>query len=309
MSLVEWVKTTRASLSNLGVYRGSSFALNELYTGGLRRLGRLWNYGTPVYERDWDVLLILDACRPDVLNELSDEYAFLPEEIPTHTSPASQSKEWMEKTFTSAYSSEVAQTAYLSANVFTQQIDHDRFAMVDEVWQYASDDELGTVPPEPVTDRAIQALRNQNFSRTIVHYLQPHQPYRSFDGLGTIDFDLEADTLPDSALNRLQQGRLSVDEVWDAYVDNTRWVLDSVEVLLRNIDAEDVIISADHGEALGEWWCYEHPEYAPLPVLKTVPWVETTATDEGTYSPATQTPGGTMTDDAVDKLLTNLGYL
>jgi hypothetical protein len=262
-----------------------------------------------VYEKEWDVLLILDACRPDVLRELSSEYAFLPDTIETHTSPGSQSQEWMQKTFSSEYSEEVSRTAYISSNVFTRGLEHDRFALVDEVWQYASDDSLGTVPPEPVTDRAIATLRNDTFDRTVVHYYQPHQPYRSIDGIGKIDFDLNADTLPDSAIHQLQRGQISFEDVWDAYVDNTRWVLDSVEVLLQSIDAETVAISADHGEAFGEWWCYEHPKHAPLPVLKTVPWVLTTASDNGSYTPSRHQHDHVLPDESVDNLLESLGYL
>ena len=83
MTFLDWVQTTKKSLELLGLRRGLSFSLNELYTGLLRRSGRIWNYGTSVYEEDWDVLIVLDACRPDVLEHLAQEYTFLPETVST----------------------------------------------------------------------------------------------------------------------------------------------------------------------------------------------------------------------------------
>ena len=307
MTFLDWVETTKKSLELLGLRRGLSFSLNELYTGLLRRSGRIWNYGTSVYEEDWDVLIVLDACRPDVLEHLSQEYIFLPETVSTYHSPGSQSLEWMNKTFLEKYDVDIDRTAYITANVFSGKLDHSRFALVDEVWQYASDTSLGTVPPEAVTDRAIQTLREQTYDRAIVHYLQPHQPYRSMQGLGPVTFDLDHTTVPDSALNRLQQGRLEFDDIWEAYADNTRWVLDSVETFLKNTDAQRVVITADHGEALGEWWCFGHPAHALLPILKTVPWVCTSASDTGAHEPSVIPGDERLDEESVEKFLAELG--
>jgi hypothetical protein len=38
--------------------------------------------------------------------------------------------------------------------------------------------------------------------------------------------------------------------VWEAYLDNLRYVLDNIEELLQNVDGK-VVISADHGELFG----------------------------------------------------------
>lgn len=47
--------------------------------------------------------------------------------------------------------------------------------------------------------------------------------------------------------------------VLKAYLDDLRYVLDDVEILLENIAAEHVVLSADHGEAFGECGVYGHP--------------------------------------------------
>ncbi|WP_324665347.1 alkaline phosphatase family protein [Haloarcula sediminis] len=101
-------------------------------------------------------------------------------------------------------------------------------------------------------------------------------------------------------------GDVSRAEMWDAYLATLRYVLDDVALLLENVDAERVAITADHGEAFGEWGFYWHTVGCPHPAVRRVPWVGTTATDEGTYDPVV-TP---ETDEGFDRQqhLRDLGY-
>jgi hypothetical protein len=46
-----------------------------------------------------------------------------------------------------------------------------------------------------------------------------------------------------------------------------------------------MVISADHGNAFGEWGIYGHPGKTPLPCLTDVPWTELSTTDSETYEP------------------------
>lgn len=94
--------------------------------------------------------------------------------------------------------------------------------------------------------------------------------------------------------------------MWTAYLNNLRLVLDSVETLLKNVDAETVAISADHGEAFGEWGVNRHPIAIPHPKIKRVPWTLMSATDTGEYEPATYDQ---RQPRAVTEHLEDLGYL
>lgn len=91
------------------------------------------------------------------------------------------------------------------------------------------------------------------------------------------------------------------------YLDNLRIALDDVELALSNMDAEKVAITADHGEAIGEWGEVDHREGNPHPVVKRVPWVETSATDEGSYTPGPKPEEDPST--SVEDRLADLGYL
>jgi hypothetical protein len=313
MTLADWIAETRENVRRHGVAAGGRMAALNFWEGVLVRAGKTWNFGESVYERDWDVLVVADACRPDLLAEVADEYEYTRGYDPAadvFTSAASMSSEWMEKNFGADRADEVARTAYVTGNPFSRDLDADRFALLDEVWRYGWDDEFGGIPPRPVTDRAIATAREGDYDRLIVHYMQPHVPFRSgeFDTGHTFDAIGDPEDHEKYVWYRLRDGEVDREAVWRAYRDNLRWVLDDVALLRSNLDADRVVLTADHGNALGEWGCWEHPPYAPVPALKRVPWVETTATDDGEYEPSTDRRDERVADDDIEQRLSALGY-
>jgi len=73
------------------------------------------DYGTNIYERDWDVLIILDTARVDAMESVADEFGFI-EQVDSIRSLGSTSSEWLAKTFTTEYKSEISNTALISGN-------------------------------------------------------------------------------------------------------------------------------------------------------------------------------------------------
>lgn len=306
--------------------------------------------GTNIYDREWDVLVLLDACRFDALLSVANEYDFLnPMTIDLIGSPGSTSMEWMLKTFTEAYRADIERTRYLSTNghlgqfagastpyLSFSQVNETRvanadwvdrvlrgplaermavaesdFAAVEHLYHLSERNPYGHTPlPDDVTDRAIQAGREHDPDRLIIHYMQPHAPYLK----GAIDRGYIED-YESSPFEALRNG-IPFNLVWDAYIENLRLVLDSVSRLLRNLDADTVAITADHGDCFGELgFLYSHPAGVPHPDLKGVPWVETTARDTGTYEPDVRDEGESVVDEDeemeahVKKQLEELGYL
>ena len=256
----------------------------------------------------WDVCIILDACRPDVLFELKDEYDFISDQIPTRTSVGSTSTEWIDSTFDAEYDGYITETAYITGNPFSDNYSElNRLALLDEVWRYAWNADDGTQPPRPLTDRAITIWREKSPKRMIVHYMQPHFPSIPDPLSSGMELDTFGEEWPDRVWDQLETGELSVDRVRKAYLANCRYVLDEVELLLDNLDAPRVVITADHGNAFGEWGHYGHPEGALLPALRRVPWVETTGTDKRTHTPDTYTRDEQTATTVTDRL-SALGY-
>jgi len=267
-------------------------------------------YDVPEYSvwDDWDLCIILDACRPDVLAECASKFEFIPENVPERRSNASQSKQWMERNFTSEYADSLAETIYVSGNPYTSKVDTSRFDAVEEVWSYAWSDKLGTQPPRPLTDRAIDIGRNESPERLLVHYMQPHFPSIPVDLGSQIDINQFGQGGGTDIFPRLRQGELTHNKVWHAYQENCRHVLDDVTVLLQNYDSEKTVITADHGNAFGEKGIYRHPEDVKTKAVRTVPWVETSAVDRETYEPELYDTITTAVDTGVEERLQRLGY-
>ena len=299
--------------------------LYYVYVGSMLTATKHYRWGTNVFDRKWDLLVILDACRVDALQEVADEYDFLGQ-IESITSVGSTSFEWMNHTFDKTYEEEIGRTAYITSNGYTQRVltqggdtghaampfgpteynvvPPEGFGHLEELWRTDLEDYPEWVignndrtrqSPQYTTDRAINAGRNINADQMMVHYMYPHDPFPLAEPELFEPFD------------PLRRGDVSRDTVWDRYLENLRLVLDEIELLIENVDAETVAITADHGEAFGEYGFYRHVIGCPLSCVRQVPWAETTAVDTETYTPTAPTSGSQTI--SAEETLEHLGYL
>jgi len=303
MTFAEWKDNAIEHVRKDGWITGGKQAANEFYLGMWRQTGKRWNYGRRIYNHDWDLLVVLDACRADLMGEVVDEYDFVTDG--TAYSCGSSSGEWTKKNFSDEYAQEKAKTALVSANPYTDMhLNADDFLLLDEVYKDAFDREVRTTRAETVVDRTIEAYREHDPDRIIAHLMQPHPPFVPdplAEGLPMHDYD---HTPWDTVWDQLRKGDISKERAWTGYTENLRYALDNVAVLLDNVDAERAIITADHGNLLGEFGLYAHPQYVPIPSLKRVPWIETSAADSGSHTPADHE----ITDVSPEEQLEALGY-
>lgn len=313
MTFSDWIKSSWSHIDTHGPLRGGRIAAQEFGVGIGRRLGKRVNYGKPYWGRDWDVLVLLDACRHDLTQEVAPAWDFLPDTIPATYSPASMSEEWLDHHVKPEFKEEIQETALISANAFTRQdfVQNADWGVLDEVWNHSWSHDEGTVLPRPVTDRAIQTWRDGETERMIVWYIQPHSPFIKHDWSEGFEKNEigEGKGVHKSVWNRYRDGELSREQLWGAYRDNLNYALEDVELLLENLDAENVVISSDHANCLGEWGVYGHPPYVPAPSLKRVPWIEVDATDEQTHTPTSTPTDSTVSESDVDDRLAALGYV
>lgn len=290
--------------------------------------------GTNIYDREWDVAIILDTCRVDGIKELESEYDFI-HDVDSVVSVGSSTPEWLINTFSTKWEDQIRRTTRISANGFDEyilvrQLDPPELDKVPFSWPDFSrvphskfdnleilyggefhDERLGTVPPTQVTERGIAVARNGDWDRLMLHYIQPHAPYIS-DAIADGGELSEIESRPMWAL---RSGRIDRATGWEMYLDNLRLVLDSIKVLLENLDAEKVVLTADHGESFGEYGGkFGHIDGYLTPQVRKVPWITTTASDEETVVPDSKYHGRvdaqkvTADDHELRDHLEDLGY-
>lgn len=221
--------------------------------------------GIPVVEKDWDNLIILDACRYDLFQEVSD----LDGDLSATTSLGSSTGEFMEKNFSNGKFPEIV---YVSANPNPTEVDakfHDVVSLYETEW----DDELHTVRPGPVVDAAIRAQEEYPNKRLIVHFLQPHYPWIGPDGKKFHEEYGYGGLTENNIWVRLRNGKIPAECIWNVYRENLEITLEHVQELLDNLMGKTVITS-DHGNGFGERGVYGHPDRVYTKPLINVPWLE-----------------------------------
>lgn len=204
-----------------------------------------------VMEEDWDNLIILDACRADIFEEVADLESF--DEYRREISLGSHSSEWTRRNFSGR---EFGDTVYVSANPHTGMVAGDSFHELVELRESEFDDKYGTVLPETMVERAIEVHERNPNKRLIVHFMQPHSPF-IYEGASPPPFTG------------------TVEDFWEGYAKSLDHVLPMVNRLASIIKGLTVI-SADHGQTFGREvygvGLPTHPPQFRLPELVTVPW-------------------------------------
>jgi len=261
-----------------------------------------------VSEESWDTLVVLDACRADLFEEVSDLDEFDHYEV--KKSLGSGTPEWTRKNFDGQAQTD---TIYITGNPVVSRWVGTAFAEFVEVWRDHFDPELGTVPAEAVTESAVRVREEHPNKRLIVHYLQPHYPFIDDPELrfttfeGTDEFDVSGVQSGASDIwEAVGLGLVKPKEAYAGYRRNLEYVLDAIDPLLESSSGK-VVITSDHGNAIGErarpipMKLYGHPTSIHHPVLRDVPWANIRA--EGDRKQHQDL------DEGVEDKLRQLGYV
>ncbi|MDR9445458.1 MAG: hypothetical protein RI544_04785 [Haloquadratum sp.] len=257
--------------------------------------------GISVMNKDWDNLIILDACRYDVFQEYSD---FNQHELQKVVSKGSWSLEFINSNFAK---STFHDTVYVTANGFCEEIEDGTFFKLVKLYA-----ENKGRRPEVVTESAIENVRKHPDKRLIVHYMQPHVPH-----LGSI-----AANIDERIFRAAASGQISDQLLTESYIENFLIVQEHVNKLLRNLEGK-TIITSDHGENLGEFgrslrWYYSSfgPQKKKLyghghqtPECRFVPWCEISENKRKKITSSVPLPPAEVDDSTIQKQLKDLGYL
>lgn len=276
---------------------------------------------SPLVERDWDNVLLLDACRFDLFAEVLEDHP-LPGRLSKRRSVQSGTPGYLAENFADGTFHDVV---YVTANPYVEtELPADTFHAIDHVWRDGWDEDLQTVTPETMAERAEVAAERYPDKRLIVHFNQPHAPF-----IGDVRLDgrkasaIRQTALGDEALDprdrlrtpfeQLGDGDRTRGEVWEAYRSNLERAMPAVDRLLTSLSGLTAI-TADHGNALGEFaWpfpirVYGHPLGILTPALTEVPWHVYQNGDRKTVRTDPPVEGDEGVDEETQARLRQLGY-
>lgn len=306
------------SLSQLkrGFSRG---AANPAYFG--RELNRLYHRrlyqraynesGVDVMSEDWDFLIILDACRYDMFDEVAD----LPGRLERRQSRGTHTREFLRGNFADR---DIRDTVYVTASPqlhrWRDQINAQFHAVVN-VWREDGwDDTYATVLPETMGEYLRRAADQYPKKRIIGHFIQPHYPFINAEELNSGRL---REGEGDDVWGQLMRGELNVspETVRAAIRDNLEAVLPTVRSLMSDLEGQ-IVVTSDHGNLLGErarpvpvreWG---HPPSVYTEELVSVPWLVYQSGDRReVVSEAAEGHGETIEDSTVEERLQKLGYV
>ena len=221
-------------------------------------------------EKDWNNLIILDAARYDTykqtLNSKSDH----------RITQESHSRGFIRENFSKG---DWSDTVVITANPFynsesfeelTGRTLEDTFETIFHVWETDWNSEEGTVMPEKMVEKAFTAEKLFPEKRKIIHMMQPHHPFIGSDiedpGFGDTR---NKETEYEKVWKRTAKGEIPHQKVVEGYLQNHRLVKPHLEKL-KELSGKTVV-TADHGNLLGENGLYGHPS-GNLKPLRKVPW-------------------------------------
>jgi hypothetical protein len=236
----------------------------------------------PINSKEWDNLIILDACRHDIYEEVTGR------EVESRITVGSRSPEFIEKTFTDESWKE---TILIGSNPFyfnflpgdrkgffdlTDKTLNATFKETYNLIETDWDEEQNVVLPEKVVEKALKAEKEHPESRKIIHFMQPHTPHipADYDLEGSIEQAIDEEKEKNTVWDKVKRGEIDKERAIQGYKDNLSYVLDEAINLAEELPGKTVITS-DHGEFLGEEGFYGHDQYGTsAKQVRTVPWDE-----------------------------------
>ena len=264
-------------------------------------------------EEQWDIAIVLDACRYDTFKEVYREY--LPLGKLEKRIGASDTFDWLHSAFSGSRTNNII---YVSAHpgINSKGVAwggfnaNERFYRVYDAWLSAWDWSIGSSLPDKVARIALKTISKHPQRKTIIHFIQPHFPYRKapcpskyFDLrcakrnpelgillerllrnlISSLDINFSRFRIAYwkfkkilglnflEDLNEIYWREYSIENLKHFYRDNLEWVLESTVKIVEEFNDRGIVITSDHGEAFGENGEFFHLYKTRNPVVRLVP--------------------------------------
>jgi len=261
-------------------------------------------------EEEWDIAIILDACRYDTFQEVYRRY--LPPGRLEKRIGASDTLDWLHSVFgkETACDNIVYVSGHPGINgkgvVWISFNANEKFCKVYDAWFTGWDWKIGTTLPSEVVKTAFQARKEYPDKKMIIHFVQPHFPYRkapcpsTYSDLKGVKGNPKLDYLAQKLfrvlginfsrfrtsywtirkilnlkcedLNEFYWRNYTVEALRKLYRDNLEWALDYVKTIVKEFNYSKIVVTSDHGEAFGENGEFFHLYKTKNPVVRLVPY-------------------------------------
>jgi hypothetical protein len=222
-------------------------------------------YMSDIMAEDWDNLIILDACRYDIINDTIGDH-----DVDYKNLDSSTSSEFIDKYFKG---NEYRDTIYVTSNPYGARVNdvfYKKITPYDGEYDIIEDTHGESWKPDIVFDTALGVIKENPNKKMIVHFMQPHAPYfgeaadqlrekirtRGYefwawdDGIEREEMDNNQYILS-NLLDAAKKGVITADELIEVYIENLEIVLEYAYRLSDKMEGKTVL-TADHGEMLGE---------------------------------------------------------
>lgn len=228
-----------------------------------------------VVEEEWRNLIILDACRYDIFEQVN----WISGELEIRETIANfyNTVNWIDRNFLNREEMELSNIIYFSAS--PNALYHKFIKKGERIWE--SDENIsehGVVLPDKMGKRILEYLPKylKDGLRFIYHFLQPHFPFINEDVDSPLRVKKEMWGSSKFVINEYGK-RHGWEKVKKAYTENLRSVVRVVENLIFKLPDGKTVISSDHGERLGEGNIFGHDIDEEITqeehkVLRLIPW-------------------------------------
>ncbi|MBS3816352.1 MAG: hypothetical protein KGY76_02180 [Candidatus Thermoplasmatota archaeon] len=259
-----------------------------------------------VNDSQWKYLVVLDACRYDYFKKYCEFDGQLKKvRSPAFNGTGAPTSVWYRNVFDKRYDDVIHISSHPRVNSMMEVEGFkgfEHFHKVIDVWDTGWNEEYGTVLPETVTKEGLKTVKKNPEKRFIFHYMQPHTPYLTLDPPSTkkkrepgsrtsftrrvrnfavkkartfigdkkaVDLMAMLGLPPLSPMDDALR-KVGEEGVKEAYKENLLIALETVRTLIEELEGK-MVITADHGELLGEKGRYGH-EFEGFDELEMVPW-------------------------------------
>ncbi len=237
------------------------------------------NLHSVLLQSEWQTLIVLDACRYDIFAKVIGNYN-IPGKLIQADSQVQQTSRWYKKHWSGDRIDTVLITGHPQPIKLSRECHF--FKAID-----IEGDGLEWMYPGQTLAKAVNVLSLYPDKKQLIHLIPPHLPYLTDEGIKFNEVlnnmetvkekkpsgnRMNATTLYDKATKYGQVNGWA--ELQKHYRLNLEFALEWVEVFIRDLKGP-IVITADHGELLGEANMYAHRGASQI--LRQVPWYEVAA--------------------------------